>query len=138
MMEKIYESDLKIMSPEDCGNAPKKGLLKELSIAFAKNDIEIITEMSSEHIYWNIIGEKLVQGKAQFIETLNDRSHTVTELHIQNIITHGREGAINGTLILTDKKHVAFCDIYKFTNAGKNAKIKEITSYLIEIDSMIR
>jgi hypothetical protein len=36
--------DLKIICAEDCGNAPKKNLFKELNIAIAKNDIGFIIE----------------------------------------------------------------------------------------------
>lgn len=35
--------------------------------------------------------------------------------------------------ILEDKNSYAFCNIYNFTSAGKNSKIKEITSYIIEV-----
>ncbi|HEU5138658.1 MAG TPA: hypothetical protein VFT51_01700 [Bacillales bacterium] len=55
-----------------------------------------------------------------------------TESELHNIITHGRVGSVNGALIFKNQKRLAFCDVYQFTSAGKKAKIKEITSYVIE------
>ncbi|WP_332699450.1 nuclear transport factor 2 family protein [Halalkalibacter lacteus] len=134
-MDNTYSEygDIKIICVEDCGNSPKKKLLKELNIAFAENDIGFIMENITEDVYWNLIGEKLIQGKDNFVETLKQmKNRKVTEIHIRNIITHGSTGAVNGTYILEDKNSYAFCDIYNFTSAGKNSKIKEITSYIIE------
>lgn len=125
--------DLKIICAEDCGNAPKKNLLKELSIAFAKNDIGFISEVMSDHVCWDIIGYKVIQGKNNVVETLEQmKDRKVTEIQIRNIITHGRTAAVNGTLKSADMKEIAFCDVYLFTGAGKKSKIKEITSYVIE------
>jgi hypothetical protein len=55
------------------------------------------------------------------------------ELNISNIMTHGSTGAANGILIFENNKSYAFCDVYIFSSAAKNAKIKEITSYVIEV-----
>jgi hypothetical protein len=41
--------------------------------------------------------------------------------------------SVNGILIFENKKSYAFCDVYIFSGAAKNAKIKEITSYVIEV-----
>jgi hypothetical protein len=122
-----------IISADDCGNSPKKILLKEFIIAFAKNDIDFITEIITDNVYWNIIGDKIIQGKDNFVVTLKQMKNcTITQIHIKNIITHGSTGAVNGTLLFEDKKSYAFCDVYNFTSADKDSKIKEITSYVIE------
>jgi hypothetical protein len=126
--------DLKIICAEDCGNAPKKELLKEFNIAFAKNDISFIIENITDHVSWNIAGEPLIQGKDNFAETLKQmKKSKAIELHISNIITHGTTGAANGILIYENKKNYAFCHVYIFSSAAKNAKLKEITSYVIEV-----
>ncbi|GIN90076.1 hypothetical protein J22TS1_11270 [Siminovitchia terrae] len=130
-----YESnDLKIICPEDCGNAPKKQLLKELNIAFVNNDLVFMIDNITDDFQWNIIGKELIQGKENFIETLKQMQNSkVTELHISKIITHGYDGSINGTLILENKKIYSFCNVYKFTSSRNNSKIKECISYIIEL-----
>lgn len=127
-------SDLKIICADDCKNAPKKILLKEFHIALAKNDIDLIPDNLTIDVYWNIIGEKLIQGKEDFTEYLyHMQKHKVIEIQMKNIITHGRTGAVNGLLRLENKKSFAFSNIFNFSNASKHSKIKEITSYVIEI-----
>lgn len=102
-------------------------------MAFAKNNIDFLTEAITNNIHWNIIGDKSIQGKDHFVEVLEQRKNsTVTEVHITNIITHGNTGAVNGTLIFENQQEYAFCDVYTFNSAGKNSNIKEITSYVIK------
>lgn len=128
--------NLKIVCAEDCKNSPKKNLLKEFNIAFVKNDINFLIKNITEDVSWNIIGDKLIQGKENFAKAIGQMENSkVKEVHINNIITHGSTGAVNGLLILEDKHSYSFCDIYNFKSASKNSKIKEITTYIIEIES---
>ena len=124
----------KVICSEDCGNAPKKALLKEVHIAFAEHDTAFILENVTDDIRWHIIGDKLIQGKSEVaaaLETMKDEK--VEELTINNIITHGKTAAVNGSTTLASGRTVAFCDVYGFDGHGKNAKIKEITSYVIAL-----
>ncbi|MFJ9465483.1 hypothetical protein [Viridibacillus arvi] len=87
-----------------------------------------------DDVIWDIVGNKQIQGKNHVAELLiqmeKDRA---TELHIKNNITHGSTGSINGTIVLDNKKSYTFCNIYNFTSAGRTSKIKEITSFVIEV-----
>jgi len=127
-------NDLKIICPEDCGNAPKKQFLKEFIIAFAHNDLDFIMDHISDDSQWHIIGKEVIHGKANFIEALQQMQiRKVTELRINKIITHGYDGSTNGTLLLENKKMYSFCNVYTFTSSRNNSKIKECISYLIEL-----
>lgn len=127
-------NDIKIICPEDCGNAPKKQLLKEFNIACVNNDIVFIMDSISDDFQWNIIGKELIQGKENFIETLKELLNSkVAELHICKIITHGYDGSVNGTLTLENNRIYSFCHVYKFTSSRNNSKIKECTSYIIKL-----
>ena len=124
--------NIKVISPKDCGNAPKKLQLQELTIAFASLKIDAIKENLSDDIVWEIVGEKHLQGKDSFVRKLKEMAYRqVTEIHILNIITHGSTGSINGKMTFNDGSSLGFCDVYTFTGAGRKAKIKEITSYII-------
>ena len=123
----------KIVSSPNCGNSPKMEFLKELNIAFAKGNMELITESVTDEIVWNIIGDKKIDGKEKFIEELEKmKSNKVTELIIHQILSHGKEGASNGIMKMQNGKNYAFSDFYKFKGA-KGMKIESITSYIIEI-----
>lgn len=123
----------KITVKPDCGNAPKKELLKQLNIAFAKGNSDFLTEVVSDDIEWDIIGDQKISGKEQFtgkLETL--KSEKVSELILDRILTHGKEGAANGIIKMQNGNEYGFSDFYEFTGA-KGAKVKSITSYVVKI-----
>lgn len=126
---------IKIYCEEDCGNAPKKELLKEFIIALAKNDLAFCSSWVHDEISWEIIGGKLIEGKESYENALNDiGAQTFQELRIHNIITHGNTASLNGTLVAKNGKRFEFCDVYNFAGFGKKAKIKKITSYVIVLN----
>lgn len=61
------------------------------------------------------------------------RANEVAEIRIANVITHGDTGAVNGRMKVKDGNVYAFCNVYKFKGHSKGAKVREITSYNIEI-----
>src|SRR5690606_28390223 len=114
----------KIVSSPNCGNSPKMEFLKEFNIAFAKGNIEYITESVADEINWNIIGNRKIEGKENFRKELEKmKSKKATELIIDQILSHGKEGAVNGIIKMQNGKKYAFSDFYKFQGA-KGATIK--------------
>lgn len=91
----------KIIVEEDCGNAPKKLLLKELNIAFARGDSEKILSFITDDIVWENVGEKRLEGIENFRKELeNLKEVEVAELKIEHIITHGWIASGNGVIHL--------------------------------------
>lgn len=124
---------MKITSSPDCGNSPKKELLKQVNIAFAKGNLDLLVEHTTDEITWNIIGNKTIEGKENFTENLKKmRAEKVAELQFDQILTHGKAGAVNGIMKMQNGKNYAFSDFYEFSGA-KGGKIKSITSYVIEV-----
>lgn len=124
---------VKIFSRSNCGNSPKMEFLKEFNIAFAKGDVEFITESVTDDIVWSIIGDKKIEGKEKFTAELEKmESEKVSELVLEHILSHGKEGAANGIMKMQDGKKYAFSDFYVFQGA-KGTKIKSMTSYVIGI-----
>jgi hypothetical protein len=124
----------KITVKPDCGNAPRKLFLKDFHIAFAEGDTALITNNVADDITWEFVGDKVVRGKADFVEVLEQWiKKKVVELVIHNIITHGKEAAVNGDITLANGKKYSFCDIYAFQGAKGNT-IKSITSYEIDLN----
>lgn len=92
-------SMLKITVQADCDNAPKKLLLRDLNIAFARADVEGILDKFSDDMCWQIIGQAELRGKAAAREALEAmKNAAATELLIHSIITDGRDGAVNASL----------------------------------------
>jgi hypothetical protein len=55
---------------------------------------------------------------------------SISELIIERILTHGKEGAVSGVIKLEDGRTFEFADFYEF-NVAKDTKVRSITSYVI-------
>lgn len=124
---------LKISASPDCGNSPKRIFLRDLTIAFAQVDIAYISASVSDDVTWEIVGGRRMKGKDDFLTALERlQDNPASELNIQKVITHGREGAVCGDQIMADGKRFAFCDVYVFVGA-KGKRVKAIQSFVIDI-----
>ncbi len=123
---------MKLHIKPDCENAPKRELIKNLTIYFASYAIDEVMHYLDDKVTWTLVGEKPITGKEQFRKTLQEMSHIKTsELTIHSVITHGKEAAVNGEMIMEDGNVYGFSDFYEFTSA-KGSSVKTITSYVIE------
>lgn len=123
----------KITLTSDCGNSPKKEFIQKINIAFAKGDLNFLLERVTDDIIWNIIGDKKITGKEKVREELeNMKTQKASELILDRILTHGKEGAASGIIKMQNAKKYAFSDFYEFSGA-KATKLKSITSFVIEI-----
>ena len=123
----------KIIISEDCGNSPKNIFVQKVTIAFAKRDSKFIINNVTDDIRWNVIGDRLIEGKDRFAKALEKmKKDSVEVLTIRHIATHGKAGAVDGTLRLENGRLRAFCNVYEFSNS-KGSAIKEVTSYFIDI-----
>lgn len=126
---------LKVYCKSDCGNAPRKQVLKSFNIAFASGDVEAVLEAAADDIVWERIGDRTIRGKAAFADALTSyRNQVADELRLHTIITHGNEASANGIIKFSGRKARAFCDVYRFAGFAKTAKIKQITTYAMEVD----
>ena len=127
---------LKVHVEADCGNAPKKVLLRDFNIAYAKGDVADLLPYVAADIRWTLVGDKVIEGKEQFAQEVEQMTRPtqpkVVELTINNVLTHGVGGAIDGIMLLEDGSRYAYCDVYRFSSNAKDAKIKVITSYIIQ------
>jgi limonene-1,2-epoxide hydrolase len=119
------------MVREDCGNSPKNKFVEKFTIAFATGKAKLLLNHVTDDVCWNIVGDQIVQGKDDFAAAWKEMSSDqAVELRIHHIATHGKTGAVDGTLKLKSGRTRAFCDLYEFKGAQGKA-VKEITSYLI-------
>ncbi|MEB2782946.1 nuclear transport factor 2 family protein [Algoriphagus sp. C2-6-M1] len=115
----------------DCGNSPKMAFLKEFNIAVAEQNIKFLKESVSDTIIWDIVGDKKIEGKENFVQELEKIKKTA-ELTLLQILSHGKEGATNGLIKIQNGEKYAFSNFYKFIGA-KGSLIKSITTYLIKL-----
>lgn len=114
----------------DDGNSPKKSLLKQFNIAFAEGNVKFIIANVTDDIVWQIVGANTIRGRADFSVALKKiKYEDNAEVTVHKMITHGKEAAVNGEIVMTNGKRYAFCDFYDF----RGNVIKAITSYNIEM-----
>lgn len=117
----------------------KKGqFLQQLQQAFANGNTDFIAEHVTDDIQWMIVGDRTINGKEAFVAALKEmEADAPMELTVDHIITHGRTAAVDGVMKMSDGGDgggaYAFCDVYRFSGF-KNPKVKEMTSYVIEIE----
>lgn len=125
---------MKINCKVDCGNAPRKQILKDLNIAFAKGEVQLILDMLTEDVEWNMVGDKIMKGKEEVAKDLESmKDYTALEINIDHIITHGKDAACDGSFMMKNGDKFGFCDVYEFENNSKTANIKRMISYAIKI-----
>lgn len=125
----------KITVAADCGHAPKKAFLRDFNIAFAKGNADFIIKHVSKDIEWIIYGDTTYQGKQSFSEAVHQmKEYVADELVLHSIITHGREAAVNGEMIMGNTVY-SFCDVYRFTNSTEHC-IKSMRSYLVKQEAL--
>ncbi|MCB0661588.1 MAG: nuclear transport factor 2 family protein [Saprospiraceae bacterium] len=123
---------MKINIKPGCGNSPKIETIKNLTIYFASYDLEKMQAYFDDNICWTLVGNEPIIGKENFIAALREMSdNKASELTITSILTHGKEGAIQGIMKMDDGNEFGFADFYEFTSAGAK-KVKSITSYVLQ------
>jgi len=131
---------------EDCGNAPRKRLLLDLAAAFAEGDLEPVTLRLHDGIVWKRAGRGTLEGKAAVVEALEGMKEEmmrlgVEELRVDYLLTHGNEAAMNGLVVpgnhgpgSSGARHRSFCALVRFAGHSRDARIRELTTYLVETE----
>ncbi|MDN5755019.1 MAG: hypothetical protein ACTHWW_06725 [Arthrobacter sp.] len=116
----------------DCGNSPRKEILRDLVVALAQRDVEHLEAVLDEEVSWTVVGRQTVTGRAAARE-LALALPPVDELKFGTFLTHGRGAGVDGVLRLADGTETAFCHVLRFKSTAKSAKVADINSYLITV-----
>ncbi|WP_024876409.1 nuclear transport factor 2 family protein [Saccharomonospora piscinae] len=118
----------------DCGNAPRKQVLRDYVIALVEHDTEALRSAVADDVEWEIVGARTVRGWADFAAAVESAFEQRPEtVRLDSILTHGSEGAVSSRMIFTGRGELRCCDVYRFSGHSRTAKIKRITSYWIEL-----
>ncbi len=120
---------MKIFIPNDCDNAPKRKVIKDFILAVYKNKWSEIENLLDDKFEFDMIGEVKIKEKETLKKYLSSFIK-ITELKINEILSHGKFGACNGEIIVNEQQ-VNFAYFFEFKSAGKNI-IAKIYEYKIE------
>ena len=127
---------MRIVCPDDCGNAPRKVQLRDFIIACAQGALGPHAELLAEGVVWDVVGEKAIVGRAAVGAYLEAAPGArPEELRIHTIVTHGSTAALNATLLGPGESRLELAEVYHFTGAGSRGRIRAAKSYRIPVES---
>lgn len=116
--------------PERCGNAPRKAVIRDFTIALAARSIDDVAEQVTSNVEWILNGEQVLHGHDEVTEWIASQPHA-RGIKIHSVMTHGTECGVDGVITLADRSTVHFSHVMHFTGGAKSAKIKAVRSYLL-------
>lgn len=132
MLTEQYEN-LQVVYPKDCGNAPKRILLKDLAAAAVQGKTGDMTNFLSDDIVCTVVGHSQINGKDSLFEKVQQISKRQPDrLELNYVITHGKMASVEGRVTYENHNQYNFGLFVTFSSAGKKAKINSITVYLIK------
>ncbi len=125
------DARLKVVeAPEDCGNAPRKMVIRDLLVALAERDHDAVVPFLREDIRWEIVGAQELTG-LDAVGAWLAQQPPVEQLHIATVMTHGTDCGADGRLVHSDGSTTRFNHVLLFAGHAKTAKLKAVRSYLI-------
>lgn len=118
-----------IQEEPDCGNAPRKEVLRDLVVALAQKDADHVASLLSEDIAWTLVGERHLAGRTAVVEWVT-KLPPVDQVAFGSLLTHGRGASVDGVLELADGTRWGFCHVLRFAGATKTARLVSVNSYL--------
>ena len=116
--------------PEDCGNAPRKIVIRDFLIALYQRDVGAVLAALHDSVQWEIVGSCQLEGPSE-VDAWLTQQPAATELHVALVITHGTDCGADGTVVYAKGSQVRFHHVLIFAGHSKTAKIKQLRSYLI-------
>lgn len=117
-----------------CGNSPKNALVQALAVAIETSNCTALARCISDDVVWALPGRRSLDGKAAAVAYLKFKgvAAKVARIHVRRVVSHGRAGAVDGTLILKSGLAHGFCHVVEFTSA-KGQRITSICSYYSDV-----
>lgn len=128
---------VRIITVEDCGNAPKKQIIRDFLTALAERNTENAVQLIDNEICLHAPNQSKMVGLESVMRYLQQKliGENVEQLKIDNILSHGNQCAANGSMNRQNGTTTWFSAFFLFDGYRKNAKIKEITLYTISSEN---
>ncbi len=115
----------------------KEDFLRKVNQAFVEGDRQFLLESISEDICWDIVGEKMLSGKNEFSDALEQmRELPPIQIDIHKVVIQDATAVVSGIVVgrnhVGQKKNFGFCDVYELMDS-EGLKISKMTSYVIDI-----
>ncbi|GAB3051230.1 nuclear transport factor 2 family protein [Sediminivirga luteola] len=123
---------MEIKLPTDCGNAPRVGIVGDFAVNWARGDTAAVSERLADDAAWTVVGGETRIGPDAAQEV--GPPFSPERLEVVSVVTHGRLASCDGYLEAGGRR-LDFSHAIRFTSTSKTAKIAELRSYCIELES---
>ncbi|WP_300345627.1 nuclear transport factor 2 family protein [Nesterenkonia sp.] len=118
--------------PADCGNAPRKIVIRDFLIALYDHDADSVLTHLDDAVEWHIIGDRVLHGHEEVAAWLATE-RAAAQLTIHSVITHGTDCGADGIVESATNSKLAFSHVLIFKGHSKTAPIKTLRSYSIHL-----
>ena len=94
----------------DCGNSPKNIFAEDFTVGLLTGDRDFLVGAAAEGL------------------NLSDVAEPPIEIVIDHVVTHGKAGAVNGTMVRKDGRSEGFCLMLTFASA-KADRVARVSYY---------
>ncbi|MFT4147534.1 MAG: hypothetical protein QM632_01885 [Micrococcaceae bacterium] len=117
-----------------CNNAPKMARIVDISIAIAERDIEALKPHVRDDFTLSIVGTDLNYTLDELVHEL-PKDPAVKTIEVTNALSHGNGGMAEGTMERTNGTRYQFCHVARFVNTAKDALVKNVHMYFVQLDT---
>lgn len=121
---------LKVHDEPDCGNAPRKEILRDLALALAVPDADAVASLVRDDVTWTVAGGAQRTGVDAVRAWVAARPASASVTY-ESLITHGRDASVSGHTVDGGGRVEHFCHMVRFAGTAKTAPAVAVTSYLI-------
>jgi len=100
----------------ECGNSPKNAFAEKVAVAVLTSDSEMLTQALTGDCVAAFPDGREAKGVEAVLAAIADLGAAPEALTITHAITHGRVGAVNGTIVRSGKP-IGFALFLDFRNA---------------------
>lgn len=125
---------MKVEISESCGNSPRSLLAADLAVGLRSDDFEKVEQWLADDFIWATPDGKNSISKDGLKAMMAERDKadvSIDRLEIATAFSHGKYVAVSLASHMTDSTTFYVHDLYEFTGAGKTAKLKKLTSYVV-------
>ncbi|GAB2558905.1 DNA-directed RNA polymerase subunit alpha C-terminal domain-containing protein [Gracilibacillus alcaliphilus] len=127
-----FNTDFAVIGDLKCDNAPKRRMIRDFIIGRAARKEEILTDVLTEDVIWRVINKDETHGFRNFCQKIAKADYHLSSIEIAINLTHGKEGAVHTIVTLNDGRQIYSADFFEFVSNKKDAKIKRITTYIMD------
>lgn len=114
-----------VITSDDCGNSPKNARAQDIALALMGAG-SLDPALLSDGVVWDRRGGSLNGAKAVLASL--KRMKPPARIDVDQVVTHGRSGAVSGRFTTARGEVRIFCHMLRFTGASQ-AQIGQIVSF---------